>query len=202
MIDRRAEARLKAALHPLSLSPGQLPAAGYRPPGGRENRRVRDAVVLVPILRESEQILLTVRSDALPSHAGQVSFPGGTVDPTDESAVQTALRETFEEIAIRPEHIRPLGFLDRQMTITGFCMVPVVGLVEPLDTPQPNPYEVSEIFTIPLIHALDATRYRHHRVTWQGHTHHVATLEHPDHFIWGATAAVLDGLRKRLQALP
>lgn len=198
MIDRRAEARLAAALHPLSLLPCHLPAGGYRPPADQEEWRPRDAVVLVPILRESEEILLTVRSEALTSHAGQVSFPGGRVDPGDASTVDTALRETFEEVAIPPEKVHPLGYLDCHMTITGFRMVPVVGLVDHVDALYPNPAEVSEIFTIPLSHALDAARYRHHQVAWQGRTARVATLEHPKHFIWGATAAVLDGLRRRI----
>lgn len=200
MIEEREEARLAAALHPLSQSPEQLPVGGYRPSAGQKDWRPRDAVVLVPILRESEEILLTVRSHALTSHAGQISFPGGAVDPEDASTVDTALREAFEEVAIPPEKVHPLGYLDCFMTLTGFRMVPVVGLVEHVDDLRANPAEVSEIFTIPLAHALDAARYRYHRVTWKGDTARIATLEHPKHFIWGATAAVLDCLRRRIDS--
>lgn len=162
--------------------------------------QTRDAVVLVPILSEREDILLTVRSHGLASHAGQVAFPGGTVEHGDRTAVDTALRETYEEVAIPPGKVRPLGFLDCYVTITGFRVVPVVGWVEPFGEPQPNPVEVSAVFTIPLAHALDVAQYRHHQVTWRGQTHEVPTLAHPDHFIWGATAAILDGLRWRLEA--
>lgn len=182
--------RLSAALYPASTHPSKLPVYGYRPASGQW--KPRPAAVLVPIRTGPEpDIILTVRSETLAHHAGQVAFPGGGRSCRGESPAQTAIRETTEEIGIPGSEIRVLGMMDRYDTISAYRMVPVVGLVAPDVEMHPDPAEVSRIFTVPLGIALDRHRYAEHRVRHESRTHRLLALEHPDHLVWGATAAVL-----------
>lgn len=188
---------LVECLHPLDTHPEHLPVSGFRPAAG--DWTPRPAAVLVPILdRGKPEILLTVRSDHLSLHAGQVALPGGAVESRDASPVATALREAAEETGIKCELIQPVGLLDCYDTITGYRMVPVVGLVRGRFHLRPNPAEVRDIFTLSLEWVLDPARYRRHRVVHAGRSFNLLAIEHPRHLIWGATAAVLDQLRRRL----
>ncbi|MGA9573725.1 MAG: CoA pyrophosphatase, partial [Lysobacterales bacterium] len=160
----------------------------------------RTAAVLVPVLDKPEpEILLTVRSELLLHHPGQVSFPGGSVDRNDRSAVSTALREAQEEIGLEFSHVSPLGFLDRLDTISDYRVLPVVGLVRPTFVWKPDLREVAEVFTVPLKLAVDHRQYVHAEVNYGGKTHVVSTLEWQGYKIWGITAAILLNLGSRME---
>jgi len=159
----------------------------------------RPAAVLVGV-REGVQprLILTVRTDSLQSHAGQVAFPGGSMDPDDASPVHTALRESHEEIGLDPAAVAPLGYLDRFETISGFCVTPVVAKVA-ADAPlYPAPDEVAEIFEVPLAFFLEPANLRRYTMDFRGHSRAMVEFLHGGHRIWGATAAMLLNLLTRL----
>ena len=167
---------------------------------GNPSRPRRTAAVLVPILDKPEpEILLTVRSEFLPQHPGQVSFPGGAVDHTDRSAISTALREAEEEIGLDFSQVPPLGFLDRVDTNSDYRVLPVVGLVRSSFVWKPDYREVSEVFTIPLKLAVNRNEYSHKEVVHEGKTIVVSSLHWQGHRIWGITAAILMNLGNRLE---
>lgn len=167
---------------------------------GNPSRPTRTAAVLVPILDKPEpEILLTVRSESLPQHPGQVSFPGGAVDRTDRSAISTALREAEEEIGLDFSQVSPLGFLDRLDTNSDYRVLPVVGLVRPTFVWKPDHREVSEVFTVPLNLAVNRNEYSHVEVVHEGKTIVVSSLHWQGHRIWGITAAILMNLGNRLE---
>lgn len=161
------------------------------------NPQATEAAVLVPlVLRESGlTVLLTQRTDHLHDHAGQVSFPGGRVETTDESPIATALRETHEETGLAPEHVDVLGSLPRYYTGTGFAITPVTGLVRPTFTLAPDEFEVAEVFEVPLVFLTDPTNYRLHRASLpDGSERQYYSILFDKYFIWGATAAMLRGV--------
>lgn len=145
--------------------------------------------------------MLTLRSRALKHHAGQVSFPGGARERSGESVVDTALREAREEAGIDRELVRPLGFLGRYDTISGYRMTPVVGWLAKGAGLRPDCCEVDSVFTIPLGRVVDPACYRHRKVRHDGRTFDIVTLDHPEHHIWGATAALLYDFGMRLGRL-
>ena len=166
---------------------------------GNPLRPKRTAAVLVPILDRTEpEILLTVRSEMLSQHPGQVSFPGGAVDRGDRSAVSTALREAEEEIGLDFSQVSPLGFLDRLDTISDYRVLPVVGLVKSSFVSSPDHLEVSEVFTIPMKLAIDHDAYSHHTIRREGQSTVVSSLDWQGHRVWGVTAAILLNLGSRL----
>lgn len=154
------------------------------------------ASVLIPVIgREQEPtILLTRRSADLPHHAGQVSFPGGRVESGDRDAVETALRETEEEIGLDRVHVDVIGQLDTYITRTGFVVTPVVGLVSPPFEIRPDPVEVAAVFEVPLSFVLDRSNHQRHSREWQNRIRHFYVFPHPEHYIWGATAGMLVNL--------
>ena len=157
------------------------------------------ADVLVPILDKPEpEILLTVRSEKLPQHPGQVSFPGGAVDSADRSAISTALREAEEEIGLDFSQVSPLGFIDRLDTISDYRVLPVVGLVDPAFTWTPNEHEVAEVFTIPMRLAINYDAYTHHEYVHHGVRGKTSSLHWQGHVIWGITASILLNLGRRM----
>jgi len=165
-----------------------------------KSRPRRTAAVLVPILDKPEpEILLTVRSEFLPQHPGQVSFPGGAVDHADRSAISTALREAEEEIGLDFSQVSPLGFLDRVDTNSDYRVLPVVGLVRSSFVWKPDYREVSEVFTVPLKLAVNRNEYSHVEVDYEGKTIVVSSLHWQGHRIWGITAAILMNLGDRLE---
>ena len=160
----------------------------------------RTAAVLVPVLDKPEpEILLTVRSEQLPQHAGQVSFPGGAVDRTDRSAVSTALREAEEEIGLDFSQVSPLGFLDRVDTNSDYRVLPVVGLVRSTFEWKPDAREVSKVFTVPLILATNHREYSHREVDHDGKKVIISSLDWQGNRIWGITAAILLNFGRRLE---
>lgn len=167
---------------------------------GGPSRPNRTAAVLVPVLDKPEpEILLTVRSELLLQHPGQVSFPGGAVDRNDRSAVSTALREAEEEIGLDFSQVSPLGFLDRVDTISDYRVLPVVGLVRPSFVWKADLREVSEVFTIPLRLAIDHREYSHQKVNHEGKSIVISSLIWQGHKIWGITAAILLNFGSRME---
>jgi 8-oxo-dGTP pyrophosphatase MutT (NUDIX family) len=190
---------LSRRLHPLDAEP---PVRGYSDlnPGWEAPGAARAAAVLVPVVdRETPTVLLTVRSAGLSSHAGQIAFPGGRIDASDPSIVDAALRETWEETGITGDYVTPLGLLDAFETGTNFRIHPVVAMVRPGFTATPNPGEVAELFEAPLAYLMDVANHEIHTGTWNGAARRFHAITYKDHYIWGATAAILVDLYRRLQ---
>jgi len=164
---------------------------------------LRDAAVLVPLVDHPEgpSILFTQRTAHLAAHAGQISFPGGGVEPHDADAAATALRETEEEIGLSRQHIHVLGRLDTYITRTGFRVVPVVARVRPPFTLTPDANEVDAVFEVPLSFILDpGNRVRESR-EYRGALRHFWAFPYGERYIWGATAGMLVNLCDVLGAL-
>ena len=168
----------------------------YRPEG-----RLTPAAVLVPLIRHAAgmSVLLTLRTDHLNDHAGQVSFPGGKIDDTDTDAIEAALRETQEEVGIEPERVEVVGRLDDYITGTGFTITPVVGLLTPGFTVTPDPFEVADVFEVPLDFFLDTANHHRESRFWKGRERHFYVMPYEDRYIWGATAGMLVNLHDALK---
>jgi 8-oxo-dGTP pyrophosphatase MutT (NUDIX family) len=161
----------------------------------------RPAAVLVPIvLRPEITVLLTQRSADLRSHAGQISFPGGRMDPEDSGPLACALREVREEIGLLPASIEPVGYLDSYRTGSGFQIVPVVGLVRPGFTLMLDPAEVADAFEVPLRFLMDPDNHRQDSREWRGRRRFFYAMTYGERYIWGATAGMLRNLHQRLFA--
>src|SRR5690606_34718652 len=141
-------------------------------------------------------------NEALRHHAGQVSFPGGRMDPGDSGVLAAALREAHEEIGLQPGQATPLGYLDPMRTVTGYRVVPVIARLDPRFVPRPDPAEVAAVFEVPLSFLLAPDHLRELDVEFGGRIRHV--LEYapfagaPEQRIWGVTASILYNLRERL----
>ncbi len=158
------------------------------------------AAVLVPVTDRTEPgVLLTQRTETLRNHAGQIAFPGGRADPEDADLVATALREAEEEIGLPPATVTVIGLADRYRTVTGFEVTPIVGVIPPDLTLTPAEAEVADLFEVPLSFLLDPAH--HHRVSapWRGRTRHFYEIIWNDRRIWGATAAMIVNLSRRMQ---
>ena len=163
-------------------------------------RELLPAAVLVPITRRSEPtVLLTRRTDHLPRHAGQVSFPGGRSQEGDVSLVETALRETREETGIEPSFVTILGFLDAYETGTGYAILPVVGILENGFALTPDANEVAHVFEVPLAFLLDPANRQTTTRDFQGLARTFYSFTYEGHYIWGATAAMLVNFGERLK---
>jgi 8-oxo-dGTP pyrophosphatase MutT (NUDIX family) len=158
------------------------------------------ASVLVPIVARAEEltVLFTRRTERLRSHSGQISFPGGRVEPGDASPEATALRETREEIGLDARHVELLGRLTEYHTRTGFRITPVVGLVTPPFELALDAHEVDTAFEVPLSFLLDPANHQRHAREYQGRTVHYFAIAYREHYIWGATAGMLVNLYRYL----
>ncbi|PKO86844.1 MAG: CoA pyrophosphatase [Betaproteobacteria bacterium HGW-Betaproteobacteria-12] len=186
--------RLKASLLP------QPVAMDFVEEDGAGQLELTPAAVLFPIVLrpERQMVLLTQRTAHLRDHAGQISFPGGRVEAEDLSPVHTALRETEEEIGLAREHIEILGFLPEYRTGTGFRVTPVVALVAPPFDLRPDPFEVAEVFEVPLAFLLDPANHKQHEMHYRGALRRYYAMPYGDYFIWGATAGMIRSLSERL----
>ncbi len=167
---------------------------------GANEAAPKPAAVLFPIVRRAQghTVLLTQRTDHLHNHAGQISFPGGRVDAGDVSPQATALRETEEEIGLDRRHVEIFGYLPQYHTGTGFVVTPVVGLLTPPFDLRPDPFEVAEIFEVPLSFLLDPANHQRHSIFLRGALRHYYAMPYGRHFIWGATAGMIRSLSERL----
>ncbi|MEA5445329.1 CoA pyrophosphatase [Gammaproteobacteria bacterium AB-CW1] len=174
---------------------GDVPAGLMRP------EQPRPAAVLVPVVDRADGpgLMLTRRTDHLPDHPGQICFPGGSFEAQDADAVSAALREMQEEVGIGPAGIRVEGFLPPYLTITGFAVAPVVGLLQPDYQTAPDPFEVAEVFEVPLAHALDPDQHQVVDVTVRGQALSYYQIDWQGYRIWGATAAMIVGLSRMMR---
>jgi 8-oxo-dGTP pyrophosphatase MutT (NUDIX family) len=161
------------------------------------------AAVLVPIvLRDRPTVIFTRRTDHLPRHAGQVSFPGGRIDPGDDGPVAAALREAHEEIGLEPALVEVVGIGDPYVTVTGFHITPVIGLVQAHATLTPQAGEVAAVFEVPLDHLLEPANHIEQAIEWQGRDRHYYEIQWDEQRIWGATAGMVVNLGRRLAYRP
>jgi len=159
---------------------------------------LRPAAVLIAVaLRETPSVILTLRTPHLSSHAGQIAFPGGKRD-AGETAADTALRESEEEIGLTAEFVEPIGYLDLYRTRTGFAVTPVVALIRPGFQLRPNPAEVEDVFEVPLAFLLDEANHLTHSRRWQGMDRYYYAIPYRERYIWGATAGIIRNLHQRL----
>ncbi len=161
-----------------------------------------DAAVLIPIVDRPEPgVILTQRTDHLPSHPGQVAFPGGKVDPGDSGPIDAALREAHEEIALPRDRVEIIGTTDLYLTGTGFHITPVIGVVpDGLDL-RPEEGEVAAIFEVPFEHLFDPAGYAEHEIEWQGRQRRYFEMMWEERRIWGVTAAIIMNLARRIRAV-
>lgn len=158
------------------------------------------AAVLVAVTDRAEPgVILTQRADTMRRHAGQIAFPGGRVDPGDDDAVAAALREAEEEIGLPRAAVDVIGIADRYRTITGFEVEPVVGVIVPDLVFRLEPGEVAAVFEVPWRFVLDPANHVQASVEWQGRERHFYEIIWESHRIWGATAAMLVNLSRRLR---
>jgi 8-oxo-dGTP pyrophosphatase MutT (NUDIX family) len=162
----------------------------------------RPAAVLVPLVRREAGItvLLTQRTDDMPSHAGQIAFPGGRRHADDVDAVATALRETEEEVGLARHFVDVIGPVDLYRTGTGYEITPIVGIVAPGFTTRADPREVADVFEVPLSHFLDERNHRIDSRVWQGRERRYYAMPYGERYIWGATAGMLKNLQFVLTA--
>jgi 8-oxo-dGTP pyrophosphatase MutT (NUDIX family) len=161
---------------------------------------VAPAAVLVPIVdRPEPTVILTLRPETMRKHAGQISFPGGRIDPEDSGPVDAALREAEEEIALPRSAVEIVGTADRYRTVTGYEVTPVLGVVPP-DLPlRPNEREVAAIFEAPLDYLLRPEHQVMRTVIWRGRERSYYEIDWQGRRIWGATAAMIVNLGRRLE---
>jgi 8-oxo-dGTP pyrophosphatase MutT (NUDIX family) len=159
----------------------------------------RPASVLVPVIDRGElTVLLTQRTGELTSHAGQVAFPGGKIDPNDESPVAAALREAKEEVGLAPILVEPIGYLDLYLTFSGFRILPTVARVEPDFALKLNPREVTEAFEVPLGFLMNPANHQLKTRDWKGIQREYYAMPFENRYIWGITAGILRNLYERV----
>lgn len=195
------EARLRARLDPLDRIGHEVTSSDFtlndhvfeRPPS------FRAAAVLAPIIKRPEgwTMLFTERAADLPSHPGQISFPGGRCEE-GETPVAAALRETEEEIALSRSFIEPIGGFGAYETGSGYRIAPVVALVEPGFTLRPDPREVASIFEAPFEFLMDSANHERREGLWNGVTRSYYAMPYGDRNIWGATAGMIRALYEKL----
>jgi 8-oxo-dGTP pyrophosphatase MutT (NUDIX family) len=195
--------RLRSAVRPLD-DPPQPPGwnASEFPELWSGNTPLRPAAVLLPVICRSNTLsmLFTRRNETMRQHPGQVSFPGGAMEEADRDAIATALRETAEETGIGAEFVEAFGYLDCLDTISGFSVTPVVAVVRDGFSLNADPAEVAEIFEVPLDLILEPGCMQRREIIWHGRGREIYEFHHEEKRIWGATAAILQNLLRRLEA--
>jgi len=162
----------------------------------RSDREIRPAAVLIPVVKRDGEltVLFTRRTAHLHDHAGQISLPGGRAEPSDADAAQTAIRETWEEIGLAAERVEVLGEQHQYVTVTGYRVTPVVGLVTtPFDL-RLDDFEVAEVFEAPLAFLLDPANHQRNHVLFDGRERYYYAIPYRHYYIWGATAGMLMNL--------
>ena len=159
----------------------------------------RPAAVLVPIVERTEPMaLLTLRTPDLPSHSGQIAFPGGKIEASDATPLAAALREADEEIGLDAGAVDPIGYLDVYMTTLGYRIVPVVARVCSPFTLTLNPGEVEDVFEVPLSFMMELTNHQTHSREWQGMMRTYYAIPFGDRYIWGVTAGIFRNLHQKV----
>lgn len=186
--------RLKMALSSLASLPpleGDLPEI-------RAEADVNAAVLIAVTDREKPGVILTVRREDMRTHAGQVAFPGGRLDP-GENPVEAALREANEELLLASADVQVIGPIEPYRTVTGYLVTPVVGVIAPNLPLTPHEQEVADWFEAPLAFLLDPANQHRRSALFQGRERHYYEIVWNERRIWGATAAMIVNLSRRLQ---
>jgi 8-oxo-dGTP pyrophosphatase MutT (NUDIX family) len=159
------------------------------------------AAVLIPIVEHQEglSVLFTLRSSQLRQHAGQISFPGGRIEPTDVGPLEAALRETEEEIGLTRDYVSIAGYLEPHLLLSGYWVTPVIGFVRPGFELKLDCREVDATFEVPLVHILDQVNHRATERRLGDMSVQVYDIPFGDHNIWGATAGMLMALYRLLK---
>lgn len=196
-----AQQSLQQQSHPPILHPDQSINRLINSPELPESS-FRHAAVLIPVAcgENGSSVIFTLRTEHLSSHAGQVSFPGGTQDSDDDSIEHTALRECEEEIGLRAESVQIIGRLGNLLMPSGYCVTPVVGLFAAGTPLTPSPQEVAEIFAVPTAIALNPASYQRSSMLYRDMEREVLEFHHDGYRIWGATATILHHLARELAA--
>jgi 8-oxo-dGTP pyrophosphatase MutT (NUDIX family) len=191
--------RLRTALEAHPAHDIELLLGDARDADMADGETLMRAAVLVPITdRPRPGVILTERSADLSRHPGQVAFPGGRIDPGDADATAAALREAEEELGIPASLVEVIGAADGYRTITGFDVTPILGVIPPDLVMVPSAGEVADWFEMPLDHLLDPANHTEASVEWQGRDRHFYEILWEDRRIWGATAAIVVNLARRL----
>jgi 8-oxo-dGTP pyrophosphatase MutT (NUDIX family) len=162
-------------------------------------RPIRPAAVLVAVVdRPEPTVILTQRSAHLPQHPGQISFPGGKIEPTDATPLAAALREAEEEIGLDASFVESIGYLDLYMTTQGFRIVPLLARIAPDYRMTLNPSEVDEAFEVPLQFLMEPGNHQKHSRDWEGITRYYFEIPYEQRRIWGVTAGILRNLYERI----
>lgn len=186
----QAEFRLRFNLHPLARQdPAAFPHLG-----------LRKAAVLLPVqdIAGELSLILTQRPMHLRAHPGQISFPGGKIEPSDTNAIAAALREAEEEIGLLRHNVDVVGTFPAHNTFTGFEITPVIGIVKQAFVMKLDPGEVADCFSVPLSFFIEPTHRHQKRFLRQGRYYDVHFIPYQQRFIWGATAAIIDHLCRHL----
>jgi 8-oxo-dGTP pyrophosphatase MutT (NUDIX family) len=200
----RARARLR-----FEVPPGLTDASVVPPSGDQGTDRmleivareqpIRPAAVLIAVVDHPQPtVLLTQRAAHLHDHAGQISFPGGKIDPQDASPLDAALREAWEEIGLEREFIDPIGYLDLYGTGFGFRILPTVARIRPGFDLRISADEVDDAFEVPLAFLMDAANHQVHNKEFRGIMRSYYAMPFQQHYIWGATAGMLRVLYERI----
>jgi 8-oxo-dGTP pyrophosphatase MutT (NUDIX family) len=163
---------------------------------------LRDAAVLIPVVdhKDGATVILTKRTEKLRNHSGQVAFPGGSIDATDASPQDAALRETEEEIGLDRSFVEVIGRLPDYISGSGFRVVPVLGVVRPGFMLTLSVDEVDDVFEVPLAFLMNEANHTRESREWQGHMRSYYVMPYNDHYIWGLTAGIIRVLYERLYA--
>jgi 8-oxo-dGTP pyrophosphatase MutT (NUDIX family) len=195
--------RLQARLGAIGATSDRPPFSDFDLSGPRPDAPVlKRAAVLVPLVARDDGlwVILTKRANHLPTHAGQIAFPGGRCEDSDGDVGATALREAHEEIGLDPAMVTLLGVSDAYETVTRFAVTPVVGLVDPLAVFTADPSEVDDVFEVPLAFLMDPDNHVPQERTHNGEVRRFYAMPYGDYYVWGATAGMLRALYLRVFA--
>jgi 8-oxo-dGTP pyrophosphatase MutT (NUDIX family) len=195
--------RLATRLDPLDAPAGGVARGDFDlSPEGRPavSGALTPAAVLAPIVRRPGgwTLLFTQRAEGLPRHPGQISFPGGRMHAEDKGPVETALRETEEELGLAQSLFTPVGAIDPYETGTGFRVLPIVAYLEPGFALRPDPREVADVFETPLAFLMDPAHHEVREMDWKGARRRFYAMAYEGRLIWGATAGMIRALYERL----